>query len=138
MNNELYHWKYISRTKGKNGKWIYVYAKNGLSKNVWLQKVKGNGYTNTSVSLYNPNGTNKGKFDVEKNIGAVKLYAGRDEETTYAGVRLDSEKFKKSVAKGKSIIDNLLKRKQVLIMACKGGKGGKKGGRKGNGGCKGK
>lgn len=131
FSNELYHWKYISRKKGKNGKWIYIYNKNKITtsnengvkkitygngeyenfKGIELQKVKGKDNTNTSISAYNPKGTNKGKFDVEKKIGAVKLYATRDNYETYVGLSLDNAKIKKNAEKGKKIIDSILKRK---------------------------
>lgn len=113
-DDELQHWKYIKRVKGKNGKWQYYYD----TANTDLQKYKNKLITNSSENIGNHTFEKRtewkqhdGLFDKTEKSDWVKVGWNNDNshnqyyqiETNYQG------KLSRAAAKGeKWIFDNLI------------------------------
>lgn len=88
--SDVQHWKYVSRKRGRNGKWVYQYAKNSSDKSKSKSSVN-NSYKNIIDESLHQNGfvsseNKKYTYDDIKNISVQKVYSGtgdREKDSSY-------------------------------------------------------
>lgn len=94
-NDELKHWKYIKKVKGKNGKWRYIYDQSELDKYdkevVVTERVTTKDGTTSrnkvkyqkSNKLFDSIGSGSGKYSYTKNQGLISRATAKAEKWVY-------------------------------------------------------
>jgi hypothetical protein len=135
-NDGLYHFKYVSKKRGPDGKWRYYYSKKENNNTTAIyEKVKGNPKSKYGVYV-NGNGEgqrtwtvrksnkmfsstkkekniydNTGGYTATKNVGKLERNADYTKKQISKIAKQNIKSLKQSINKGQKAIDKLIKKK---------------------------